>query len=838
METPGSRSVPAGAAEAALEALQAASLSADNKLSGAALAALAEASEAADNPVGLPQNVTRAVELYRLAADRGNPTAQFALASLHTVGMFGVERNIPKAVTLLYFAASAGLAEAQAAMGWRHQHGRGVPKSCGTALAYLLPAAEQGARTVTPSRDAQGPDAFMVDAGSLASPGAKRDAELSRAEFIRHRGEAGDMGALRSMAVVHGKGLLGTRRDLAAARAAMEAFAEADPDGADLASLGAMLYQGLGVAEGEEDARSVGLTHLEAAVARDDKEGKAALAIARLEGLGISRPVDVRAGMRLSERPGRAEPAAVLSMRSLSPRVPGLGIGEGGAPEQAEEEAEEAAEAAEAEEAVPAARRAGPSLAIVVPGDATSEARSALRLLESAAEEQVPAAQFASGWLHARGVATSDGVSLVRRDLDKADTLFLAAGQHLHHAALLARARTVSAGLGARPSCELALASLRPVLRTTLLMDEMVAARARFERSDLLGAAAAWTRAAAMGFEVASWNLALVADRAVLAERRVLADAWAGTDAGAPSSAVAAALPAVDSALRRLSRAVFGAVGSAAAGLFVPSRGPGPAAAGSSPLPPAAEAVGRLRRAPSPALPLDAASLFPGLGREDRVRDAETACVALLDEAAGSGRIPAAYHRLAEYVQQGRGTAAGRADEAASLFRRAADLSDPSALWSLAVMHETGRGLPLDWHLAKRLFDSAERASPEARGPALVGKARLWVKSRLARLLPPALLRSLSDAAEPWVGSLMPPGSAGLELARSVGGDAAASASEASLAAIRRSAAARARDGTAFLAGLMPEMWEQGPNGVAGFALVTVGAIALTLAIWLRWNGM
>ena len=65
---------------------------------------------------------------------------------------------------------------------------------------------------------------------------------------------------------------------------------------------------------------------------------------------------------------------------------------------------------------------------------------------------------------------------------------------------------------------------------------------------------------------------------------------------------------------------------------------------------------------------------------------------------------------------------------AANEYRTAADASHPQALWNLGWMHEQGKGLPVDLHLAKRFYDAAAASSNEAALPASLSLLLLRAK--------------------------------------------------------------------------------------------------------------
>ncbi|KAG2382027.1 hypothetical protein C9374_005819 [Naegleria lovaniensis] len=60
-------------------------------------------------------------------------------------------------------------------------------------------------------------------------------------------------------------------------------------------------------------------------------------------------------------------------------------------------------------------------------------------------------------------------------------------------------------------------------------------------------------------------------------------------------------------------------------------------------------------------------------------------------------------------------------------YRRAKDLNNAQAMFNLGYMHEHGRGLPQDFHLAKRHYDMAAEADPVAYVPVLLALGKLYV---------------------------------------------------------------------------------------------------------------
>jgi SEL1 protein len=62
-------------------------------------------------------------------------------------------------------------------------------------------------------------------------------------------------------------------------------------------------------------------------------------------------------------------------------------------------------------------------------------------------------------------------------------------------------------------------------------------------------------------------------------------------------------------------------------------------------------------------------------------------------------------------------------EKAAEVYRRAAGLRSAAAMFNLGRMHEVGRGVAKDYHLAKRFYDSTLSAEPDAK---FIVKFALW----------------------------------------------------------------------------------------------------------------
>ena len=92
----------------------------------------------------LPRNATRAVDLYRTAADAGNLEATFGLAVLLVNGRDGVTRDAAAAAKLLATASDAGHGEAAYVLARLHWAGDGVARDETRRMVLIERAAELG----------------------------------------------------------------------------------------------------------------------------------------------------------------------------------------------------------------------------------------------------------------------------------------------------------------------------------------------------------------------------------------------------------------------------------------------------------------------------------------------------------------------------------------------------------------------------------------------------------------------------------------------------------------------------------------------------------------------
>jgi len=97
-----------------------------------------------DTGEGARKSPLQGAHWYRLAAQRGNPEAQFRLARIVHVGARDIEKNMPLAAQLYEAAAKQGNHEAEYWTGYCYEQGEGVEKDLKKAVEWYQKAAEAG----------------------------------------------------------------------------------------------------------------------------------------------------------------------------------------------------------------------------------------------------------------------------------------------------------------------------------------------------------------------------------------------------------------------------------------------------------------------------------------------------------------------------------------------------------------------------------------------------------------------------------------------------------------------------------------------------------------------
>ena len=94
--------------------------------------------------VGVKQSDEKAVELYEMAAKRGNANAQAMLGVFYDQGSHGLTQSDKRAIEYYTLAAEQGNAEAQYNLGYMYATGNGIEQSNSKAREWWTKAAAQG----------------------------------------------------------------------------------------------------------------------------------------------------------------------------------------------------------------------------------------------------------------------------------------------------------------------------------------------------------------------------------------------------------------------------------------------------------------------------------------------------------------------------------------------------------------------------------------------------------------------------------------------------------------------------------------------------------------------
>ncbi|KAA0172202.1 hypothetical protein FNF28_00205 [Cafeteria roenbergensis] len=555
-----------------------------------------------------------------------------------------------------------------------------------------------------------------------------------RYEFVQHKAAQGEVEAKQALAFVHFSGALGKRRDIRMARDLLEELVATADRPQDYSRLGHLLAEGYFATDDAQTQTAGGRGHsrpelaaavravvgqppadageaedtdpvqdqdsqtaellLETAAGSGSSSAAAWLAMLLLRRAGVLNAPDPRSLLWAADRPSHSHQAATLSMRALRvdgafPESPLPALG---------------GPAHDPEQGGGGNGPAAPHTSSLNGGGSNGDAgdggqdpvERALGLLKSSSgggDGGTKEAHFAMGVLLMRGIeARESGAAVLKRNFKRAAKHFMLAAREGHIPASWRWRRCAlfspsGPGLAAGPHSDAAAgAPRRP--------DEQLAASQARKPASVFGSTE-WARA----------RLAAVLDRPAQADVSVEGEASVSAQ-GDPSG-----------------EAGVGPQGVASEEAVPSQEVPAPTArAQATPLP---VTVGLLVAAN--------ASLGPS---PDLVVRAEAAAFSLFDHAVASGANTRAGIMLGEYTLAGRAGTTGSTEAAAAYFRSAAARGSARALWTLGMLHETGQGLPLDWHLAKRFYDDAQSSDAQSAGPAYFGRGRMWLKLAILRNLP------------------------------------------------------------------------------------------------------
>ena len=93
---------------------------------------------------GVTQSDKRVIEYYTLAAEQGHAKAQLNLGTMYNIGCRGVNKDEKRAIEFYTLAAEQGLVQAQFNLGVMYLTGKGVERSNSKAKKWIAKAAAQG----------------------------------------------------------------------------------------------------------------------------------------------------------------------------------------------------------------------------------------------------------------------------------------------------------------------------------------------------------------------------------------------------------------------------------------------------------------------------------------------------------------------------------------------------------------------------------------------------------------------------------------------------------------------------------------------------------------------
>src|ERR1700733_3120645 len=94
--------------------------------------------------IGVPQDDTKAMQWYALAAAQGHAVAEYSLGNGYMLGIGGLPVDQVKATALFEASAQQGFDDAQQAVAMSYEMGRGIPRDRQKAIYWLNQAAAQG----------------------------------------------------------------------------------------------------------------------------------------------------------------------------------------------------------------------------------------------------------------------------------------------------------------------------------------------------------------------------------------------------------------------------------------------------------------------------------------------------------------------------------------------------------------------------------------------------------------------------------------------------------------------------------------------------------------------
>ncbi|XP_048105583.1 protein sel-1 homolog 1 isoform X4 [Alosa alosa] len=229
----------------------------------------------------IPQNVTKAKDLFEKLALDGSPKAQMALGFLYAAGL-GVNSSQAKALVYYTFGALGGNLLAHMILGYRYFGGVGVPQSCESALTHYRLVANHVANDVSLTGGSAVQRIRLLD--EVENPGSSSSMlEEDLIQYYQFLAEKGDVQAQVGLGQLHLHGGRGVEQNH---QRAYDYFNQA----ANAGNTHAMAFLGKMYSEGSEfvpQNNETALQYFKKASDLGNPVGQSGLGMAYLYGRGV-----------------------------------------------------------------------------------------------------------------------------------------------------------------------------------------------------------------------------------------------------------------------------------------------------------------------------------------------------------------------------------------------------------------------------------------------------------------------------------------------------------------------------------------------------------------------
>lgn len=242
----------------------------------------------------MPQNVTRAKQMFEKLSVEGSPKAQTALGFLYAAGL-GVNSSQAKALVYYTFGALGGNLVAHMILGYRYWGGVGVPQSCESALTHYRLVANHVASDVSLTGGSAVQRVRLLD--EVEAPGSSSGMlEEDLIQYYQFLAEKGDVQAQVGLGQLHLHGGRGVEQNH---QRAFDYFTQA----ANAGNTHAMAFLGKMYSEGSEflpQDNETALQYFKKASDLGNPVGQSGLGMAYLYGRGV--PVNYELALKYFQK--------------------------------------------------------------------------------------------------------------------------------------------------------------------------------------------------------------------------------------------------------------------------------------------------------------------------------------------------------------------------------------------------------------------------------------------------------------------------------------------------------------------------------------------------------